>query len=187
MYLNPAERTTLLRLARSCLQSYVEKHEEVKTPPRGFELTERLREPAGAFVTLEEGGHLRGCIGYIEPIRPLYQAVMENTVSACSRDYRFLPVNPNELERIEIEISVLTPKKEIEKPENFLPGEEGIIIEKEGKRAVFLPQVALEQGWGREETLRHLCLKAGLPPDAWQEGTRFWVFRAEVFGEKGER
>jgi len=187
MYLNPTERTTLLQLARHCLQSYVRKHREEKTPPGECELTERLREPAGAFVTLEEGGHLRGCIGYIEPIRPLYQAVMENTVSACSKDYRFRPVTSSELERIEIEISVLTPKREIEKPEDFHPGEEGIIIEKEGKRAVFLPQVALEQGWGREEALQHLCLKAGLSPDAWQAGTRFWVFRAEVFSEKGER
>jgi len=184
MDLNPAERTTLLQLARHCLQSYVREHLEEKTPPGELELTERLREPAGAFVTLEKEGHLRGCIGYIEPIRPLYQAVMENTVSACSKDYRFLPVTPEELDRIEIEISALTPKEEIAQPTDFHPGEEGIIIEKEGKRAVFLLQVAPEQGWDREETLRHLCLKAGLPPDAWQERTRFWVFRAEVFREK---
>jgi len=186
MYLNSAEKTTLLRLARYCLQGYVRENREETAPPAECELTERLCVPAGAFVTLEAEGHLRGCIGYIDPIRPLYQAVMENTVSACSRDYRFLPVSPDELDRVEIEISVLTPKKEIGKAEDFHPGAEGIILEKEGKRAVFLPQVAVEQGWDREETLQQLCLKAGLLPDAWREGTRFWVFQGEVFSEKRE-
>jgi len=184
MYLSPSEKRTLLRLAWSSLEYFVREGEETTAPAAKAELTERLREPAGAFVTLEEGGQLRGCIGYIEPIRPLYQAVMENSVSACSRDYRFPPVTPDELDRITIEISVLTPREEIQKPEDFHPGEEGILLEKERRRAVFLPQVATEQGWDREETLQHLCMKAGLPPDAWKEGTRFWVFRAEVFSEE---
>ncbi|NOY52609.1 MAG: AmmeMemoRadiSam system protein A [Deltaproteobacteria bacterium] len=184
MYLDASERTTLLRLARFSLEHFVRTREKSISAPSEIELTERLREPAGVFVTLEEEDQLRGCIGYIEPIRPLYQAVMENSVSACSRDYRFLPVTPEELDRIKIEISVLTPKEEIAEPSGFHPGEEGIILEKEGKRAVFLPQVAPEQGWDREETLRHLCMKAGLPPDAWREGTRFWIFRAEVFSEE---
>ncbi len=184
MYLNPSEQTTLLQLARYCLENYVIKKREPTTPPADCKLTERLREPAGAFVTLEEEGRLRGCIGYLDPIRPLYLAIMENSVSACSKDYRFLPVTPEELDQIQIEISVLTPREEIEKPEDFYPGEMGIILEKEGRRAVFLPQVAPEQGWGREETLQNLCMKAGLPPNAWRKETRFWIFRAEVFSEK---
>jgi AmmeMemoRadiSam system protein A len=166
MYLTREEKDSLLKLTRACLQSYVLHNREIETLPPDLKLTERLKEPAGAFVTLENEGQLRGCIGYIEPVRPLYQTVMENTVSACSKDYRFAPVRPTELDTIEIEISVLTPKEEIEKPEDFLPGRDGIIIEKEGRRAVFLPQVALEQHWDREQTLQHLCRKAGLPIDA---------------------
>ena len=183
MYLTPEEQKTLLRLARASLNSFVKEQKELTSLPDGFELTDRMKEPAGVFVTLEKDKELRGCIGYIDPVGPLYRSVMDNVVSACSRDYRFHPVEASELDRIEIELSVLTPKQEIKRAGEFIPGEHGIIIEKQGRRAVFLPQVAAEQRWNREETLRHLCLKAGLAPDAWKKGARFWVFTAEVFGE----
>lgn len=183
MYLTPDEKKTLLRLAREALTAFVREQREMSAVPQGIALTDRLKEPAGAFVTLQEQGELRGCIGFIDPIRPLYRSVMENAVSACARDYRFPPVSDSELDRIQIEISVLTPKKEIKAPEEFLPGKQGIILKKGGRRAVFLPQVAAEQGWDREKTLQHLCLKAGLGRDDWKEGARFWVFAAEVFGE----
>ena len=92
----------------------------------------------------------------------------------------------DELKGIAIEISVLTPPQDIPGPEAFQVGKHGIILEKQGKRAVFLPQVAPEQGWNREQTLTHLAQKAGLSADAWRKGTRFWVFEAQVFGEKEE-
>jgi len=183
MYLTPEEKKTLLRLARTSLHLLVKEQKELTSLPEGFELTGRLKGPAGVFVTLEKDKELRGCIGYIDPVGPLYQSVMENAIAACSRDYRFQPVEASELDRIKIELSVLTPKQEIKRIEEFIPGKHGIMIEKQGRRAVFLPQVAAEQRWNREETLRHLCLKAGLAPDAWNKGARFWVFTAEVFGE----
>jgi AmmeMemoRadiSam system protein B/AmmeMemoRadiSam system protein A len=186
MYLTEEEKKILLRLARTSLNAYVREQKNLSSAPEGIKLTELLKKPAGVFVTLEKKEELRGCIGYIEPIRPLYQAVMENAVSACSRDYRFMPVQEKELSQIEIEISVLTPRQEIAGPDGFIPGKHGIVFEKRGKRAVFLPQVATEQGWGREKTLQHLSRKAGLPPDAWKEGGQFWVFTAEVFGEGEE-
>ncbi len=139
---------------------------------------------AGAFVTLKKRGALRGCIGTIEPVEPLWEAIVGNAINAALNDWRFSSVKESELEEIDIEISVLTPPREVPKAEDFKVGTHGIIIEKDGRRAVFLPQVAPEQGWDRETTLSHLCQKATLPPDAWKEGTRFWVFEAQVFGEK---
>ena len=186
MNLTTDEKKTLLRIAREALTHYVRDQKELESLPQGIELTDRLKEPAGAFVTLHKEKQLRGCIGYIESIRPLYQAVIENAVSACSRDYRFSPVDASELDHLKIEISALSPMKEISGPHEYLPEKHGIILEKNGKRAVFLPQVAKEQRWDREKTLEHLCLKAGLPKDAWKEDCQFWVFTAEVFGEGKE-
>jgi AmmeMemoRadiSam system protein A len=187
MHLSHDEKKTLIRLARTTLETFALEHEELHTPPPGFDITGLLSKPAGVFVTLHEDGELRGCIGYIEPVKPLYLAVMENAVSAAFRDYRFLPVEPAELDKIDIEISVLTPKEQIASAETFIPGKHGIIMEAEERRAVFLPQVAAEQGWNRETTLWHLCLKAGLPGNAWEKGAKFWVFCSEVFGEKNEQ
>jgi AmmeMemoRadiSam system protein A len=136
------------------------------------------------FVTLNKNGNLRGCIGHIIPKKPLILAVMDNTVNSLSNDMRFGQVNEDELEEIEIDISVLSSIKKIDTPENFIPGKHGIIIRKLGASAVFLPQVATEQGWNREETLCHLCNKAGLPSFAWQDDDmEFFVFSAEVFHE----
>ncbi|HHH38246.1 MAG TPA: AmmeMemoRadiSam system protein B [Sedimenticola sp.] len=140
-----------------------------------------LKRPAGAFVTLKEEGQLRGCIGYIAPVKPLYRAVLENGYNAARRDYRFQPVNADELPALEVEVSVLTPPRPIPSWRDFRVGEQGIILEKGGRRAVFLPEVAREQGWDREQTLSHLARKAGLPADAWREGARFQVFESRTF------
>jgi MEMO1 family protein len=139
-------------------------------------LPESLRARAGAFVTLKRHGDLRGCIGTIEPIMPLYEAVLDNGDHAARRDPRFLPVRPAELADLEVEVSVLSPQRPIASWEAFRIGEEGIILSKNGQRAVFLPEVATEQGWTREETLTYLSRKAGLPPDAWRSGADFAVF-----------
>ncbi len=146
-------------------------------------LPERLRELSGAFVTLKRDGHLRGCIGYITPRKPLYQAVLENGFNAANRDRRFRPVAPDELGDLELEISVLTPPRPIGSPDEFLVGEQGVILHKDGHQAVFLPEVAVEQGWTREDTLTHLARKAGLPEDGWREGAAFEVFTSLKYAE----
>ena len=145
------------------------------------DLPARFLEPSGAFVTLKRGGRLRGCIGYIQPRQPLYQAVLENGVNAARNDRRFAPVSPAELADLEVEVSVLSVPEPIDSYEQFRVGEQGIILRKDGRKAVFLPEVAREQGWTRDETLRHLARKAGLPDDAWQEGASLEVFTSSKF------
>jgi AmmeMemoRadiSam system protein B/AmmeMemoRadiSam system protein A len=143
-----------------------------------------LLQERGAFVSLKKHGELRGCIGHLIGDRPLYLVVQNVAVSAAVADQRFTPVTEEELLDLEIEISVLSPLKQVESVDQIQVGLHGVIIRRGLNQAVYLPQVAPEQGWGREEMLENLCLKAGLSKDAWKkEGTRFYVFTAEVFGE----
>lgn len=144
-------------------------------------VSEPFKEKSGAFVTLKKDGELRGCIGTIQPVQPLYAAVVENAVNAALHDTRFTPVKAAELEGMEVEVSVLSPLTPIDGPEKFEVGRHGIVLTKHGRRAVFLPEVAPEQGWTREETLSQLSLKAGLPADAWKEGARFEVFTSRKY------
>ncbi len=126
---------------------------------------------------------LRGCIGYIWPLKPLFEAVIDNAVSACSTDHRFLPVEAHELEDIPIEISVLTPPRRIGSYHDIVLGRDGIVFFKDGHQSVFLPCVAAQFGWDLERTLTELSRKAGLASDAWREGAKFDVFQAEVIEE----
>lgn len=185
--LTAPEKAFLLRLARAAADAAATGGE----PPDAMSLaaaelgavTPSLAEERGAFVTLTAGGRLRGCIGYIEGIKPLLQAVADNARSAAIGDPRFSPVRSGEMDRIHIEISALTPLRDVGGPDEIEIGRHGILLSKGRARAVFLPQVAPEQGWNLETTLDHLSLKAGLGPDAWREGARFQVFEAEVFAE----
>ena len=127
---------------------------------------------------------VRGCIGTLAAHRPLWEDVFANAQNAALADPRFTPVRPDELQRIDLEVSVLTSPREVPRPEDIVIGRHGVILEKQGRRATFLPQVAPEQGWDRETTLAHLARKAGLPADAWRSGARFWVYEAIVFGER---
>jgi len=183
--LTSAERATLLRLARDTVEGYVK---ERKTPdPRGgpYAITPALREHRGAFVTLKAQGKLRGCIGYIQPIEPLYEAVQQNVINAATRDSRFPSVKADELSTMEIEISVLTPPAPVSSYQDIVLGRHGVILKKGSHQAVFLPQVAPEQGWDLSETLRHLSLKAGLSGDDWRDpDVEFLVFTAEVIEEE---
>ena len=145
------------------------------------DLPRHLRDPAGAFVTLKREGRLRGCVGYILPRKPLYQAVLENGGNAAVQDRRFRPVTPEELADLEVEVSVLSPPEPIPSHEQFRVGEQGVILRKDGRQAVFLPEVASEQGWTREETLSHLARKAGLPGDAWRDGATLEVFTSTKY------
>lgn len=140
-----------------------------------------LLEPRGAFVTLKADGRLRGCIGMIEGRRPLLQAVADNAAAAAVEDPRFDAVTPDEASNLELEVSALTPLRDVAGPDRIVLGRHGILLAKSGRQAVFLPQVAPEQGWDLPTTLSHLCRKAGLPAEAWREGARLRVFEADVF------
>jgi len=148
-----------------------------------------LKWPAGAFVTLNHRnlkpgtvGRLRACMGLMDSSQSLEDAVVDAAVSA-SRDPRFPRLKVEELQDLSIEVSVLSPTRSISSYEEIVLGRDGIVLSKGGRRAVFLPQVAIEQGWDLETTLAHLSRKAGLPVDGWKNGANFSVFRAHVFEE----
>jgi AmmeMemoRadiSam system protein B/AmmeMemoRadiSam system protein A len=141
-------------------------------------------KPYGTFVTLKHRGELRGCIGHIFPVEPLWQDLRDNAVSSALHDPRFPAVSRGELAGLELEVSILTEPRVVPGPDGFEVGRHGVVLTAQGRRAVFLPQVAPEQGWDRETTLHHLSLKAGLAGDAWRSpDARFEVFEAQVFGE----
>jgi len=174
------DKKELLQIARNAIKDYLTAGKTEHYPV----ISQKFNKKRGVFITLHEHKQLRGCIGYIEPVKSLYQAVIDNAVNAAVNDPRFPKVALEELSDIDIEISVLTPPEEISGPDKFIPGKQGIIIKKGFYSAVFLPQVASEEGWDTQQTLRHLCLKAGLDQDEWKKpGMKFFVFTAEVFGE----
>ncbi len=144
-----------------------------------------LAEPGSCFVTLHDAdGELRGCIGNIEAFEPLGENLIRNALNAAFSDPRFPLLDPEELPEISLEVSILTPPRTIASPAEFRVGTDGIILRVGGRGAVFLPQVAPEQGWDRETTLAYLSRKAGLPSDGWRSPeARFALFQAEVFSE----
>jgi len=155
-------------------------------------LKEELSEKQGVFVTLTKDGELRGCIGYPEPVFPLYKAVIDAARAAAFQDPRFPPLSRDELKEIAIEVSVLTIPQEIkvEKPEDYLDeiiiGEDGLIIRCMYGSGLLLPQVATEFKWDVKTFLEHLCLKANLPSDEWMniEENKIYKFQAQIFAEK---
>lgn len=174
------DRKYLLNLARRTVTNYL--NYGFLTLPR-FR-SDSLIKKQGAFVTLTKKGDLRGCIGHMAEDTPLSITVAKMALSAALHDTRFYPVSKDEMKDIEIEISVLTPMKEVEGPSDIVIGRDGTLIQKGERSAVFLPQVATEQGWSRDEMLEHLCLKAGLPADAYKSNCRFFTFQAIIFSEK---
>ena len=178
--LHAAERTTLLRLARDAIASRLSgRPAPVIEPPPG-----PLREDRGAFVTLTLCGELRGCIGHVVATLPLWETVRENAVNAAFRDPRFPPVTAEELGRIALEISALTPLRAVSSPDEIEVGRHGLMIRVGAARGLLLPQVASEQGWDRFAFLQQTCRKAGLDPDAWRRPDALLeVFEAEVFGD----
>ena len=179
------EKTFLRELARLTVDAAV--HGRPGPDPSsmaavaGTPLAGALAEPRGAFVTLRRAGELRGCIGAIVTERPLARTVVECGRASAVGDPRFPAVTPDELPLLDLEISVLSPPREVAGPEAIELGRHGILMACGGREAVFLPQVPGEQGWDLETTLDHLALKAGLEPGRWREGARFRVFEAEVF------
>ena len=149
-----------------------------------FTASESMKPPRAAFVTLKKNGQLRGCVGDIFPQRPLYKSVISNAIYAALRRPAFPATQKDEYDQIKIEISALTPPTPVASWQDIRIGTDGMVLNKDGRSAVFLPQVAPEQGWDLETTLGHLSLKAGLPADAWKQGASFHVFQADVFGEE---
>lgn len=147
---------------------------------------EIFEDTAGVFVTLKKAGNLRGCIGHFTGTGSLGRTIIDMAASAALSDPRFSPVSPEELDQIEISISLLSPMIP-SRPEDVVPGTHGIYIRSGYSSGTLLPQVALEEGWDRETFLRHTCLKAGLPPDSWKDDkVRIFTYTAEVFGDGSE-
>jgi len=180
MNLTDEEKVELLRIARNSITNAVNGKELPEVEP----LTENLRTPCGAFVTITINDTLRGCIGYVEAVKSLAETVNEVAAKSALEDPRFPPVEPYELDKIEIEISVLSPLKLVKSVDEIKVGEHGIMIKKGWRRGLLLPQVAVEHNLTKEEFLEHTCLKAGLHPDCWKDkDVEIYVFTAIVFKE----
>ncbi|MCK4334074.1 AmmeMemoRadiSam system protein A [candidate division WOR-3 bacterium] len=179
--LTTEERAELLRIARKAIKERLEGR--AWNPEKSS--TERLARVQGAFVTLHEEGQLHGCIGYIVGIKPLYLTIAEMARAAAFSDPRFMPLGPQEFDKIDIEITVLSPLQKIDNPEIVEVGRHGLVVRRGQYQGVLLPQVPVEEGWDRETFLSHTCMKAGLHKDCWkEEETELFCFSGEVFGEK---
>lgn len=177
-----SERAALLDIAYDTL-AWVVDNAPVPFIFHRYALTEALKQKRGTFVTLRLAGVLRGCVGSLEAHESLYLSVHTNALKSATEDPRFILLTEDELELLDVQISILSPRFTVEGIEQFHPGEHGILMVARKRRAVFLPEVAGEQGWTGEETARHLCLKAGLPLDAWQSDATFELFRTDAFGD----
>ena len=178
-----SQRHQLLRIARSSIEAELDGRAHEIDPAV---VDHDLSRPAGAFVSLHTAGRsLRGCIGSIFPVAPLIHAVASNAANAAFRDPRFHPLRREELAAIQVEISVMSPIEPVRSIDEIVVGRDGLIIRQGALAGLLLPQVATEYNWDRDTFLRHTCLKAGLPPDAWRSAAcRIERFSAEVFGEE---
>jgi AmmeMemoRadiSam system protein A len=180
--LNARERTILLEIARRAIEGYVGTEQTPAVEPRE---EKALNIRSGCFVTIKQGGQLRGCIGNFQSEHPLFREVAEMAVASATKDPRFYPMKKEDLDNFKLEISVLSPLTKVDSIEEIEVGKHGIYLEKGYYRGVLLPQVAVEHGWDRETFLRQTCLKAGLPGDSWKaEDAEIYIFSAQIFGEK---
>jgi AmmeMemoRadiSam system protein B/AmmeMemoRadiSam system protein A len=169
------EKKELLALARKAVTEYVTNGKSPETDVKN----QKFKTDGAVFVTIKENGSLRGCIGHIQAIMPLYQSIMRNAVAACSSDPRFPPMKKEELKDMEIEISILSPFMSLKDVKDIKVGKHGLYIIKDNQTGLLLPQVATEFGWNRDEFLEHVCMKAGLPKDAWKDA-ELYTFTAEI-------
>lgn len=176
------QKKELLKLARNTIDHYLKTGKKLPV-----EIDDKvLNQDMGAFVTLHKGGRLRGCIGNMRATAPLCMSVRDMAISASTRDPRFPPVKASEMKDIDIEISALSPMEKIEDPSIIEMGKHGVMVRRAWQSGVYLPQVALETGWTKDEFMDSLCAsKAGIPADSWRTGDcDIYVFTAEVFGDK---
>ena len=180
MDISAADQEVLFRVARESIKAHL-KGENAALPQA---TSKALSQPSGVFVTLHRGGRLRGCIGYLEAMKPLLAAVQEMAVAAAFQDPRFPPLRQDELADLDVEISVLSPMCQIKHIEEIQVGRDGIYLERDPCRGLLLPQVATEYGWDRTTFLKQTCVKSGLPPDAWEDpATRIFIFSAKILHE----
>jgi AmmeMemoRadiSam system protein A len=173
----------LVGIARRAIASAILEKRILDFPP----YPAALSEPGGAFVSLYRGGILRGCVGQVENPGPLADVVARSAINAALHDSRFPPIRPEEIETLEIEISVLTAPERI-LPEAIVAGRHGLLVARGSSRGVLLPQVAVERKWSGQRLLEETCVKAGLASDAWRDpATQVFGFTAEIFSEKGQR
>jgi AmmeMemoRadiSam system protein A len=178
--LDETDKTILLQLARTTLEAYFSGN----STPAYQTSREGLLDRKGAFVSLHRGIDLRGCIGQLYPDRELYKIVQHCVLSAALEDTRFMAVTQDELRKLNIEISVLTPFRRIRNVEEIEVGKHGLYIVQGVFRGLLLPQVATQYGWDRTTFLQQTCRKAGLPESAWRDPhTVIHTFEAEVFSD----
>ncbi len=172
----------LLKMARESIKYYMKEKKNITYSSTD----EWLKEKRGVFVTLTKNGQLRGCIGYHESDRPLYELVPDRAIAAAFSDPRFPPLQASELDEIEIKISAyLTNVYPAGSLDEFEMGKHGIIMIKDGRGATYLPEVPIEAGWkSKEEELESLCQKAGLPRGAWKKDAQFYLYETQIFDEK---
>ncbi|MGZ4788965.1 MAG: AmmeMemoRadiSam system protein B [Terriglobales bacterium] len=179
--LNKRDQAELLKIVRQSVEAAVRQRTllELVAKPQ----SDSLLDERGAFVTLLKRGEVRGCIGYVSALKPLYMTIRDIAALAAVRDPRFPPVLPTELGSLEYEISVLSPLRRVTDSKQIQIGRHGLLVKKGSREGVLLPQVPAEQGWNRHTFLEQVCLKAGLSPNSWKdEDTDLFMFTALVFG-----
>jgi len=180
MELTAKEKTALLDIVKKTIAAKVNNKETFNLPADSA----TLQEKRGAFVTLKKHGHLRGCIGYIKAVKPLWETVQEMAVAAAFHDPRFPSLKAEELKDLTFEISVLSPLQRIYDVGEIEVGSHGLYLVRGYNSGLLLPQVAVEYGWDRERFLAETCYKAGLPPQAWRDKeTEIYIFSADYFGD----
>jgi AmmeMemoRadiSam system protein A len=178
--LTEADQQLLLQIARHAVGAYLAGNSpRLPDAPRGA-----LTETRGVFVSLHRNNELRGCIGNIHPVSPLYQSAAECAIAAAVGDPRFMPLMAEELPTVEFEISVLSPPARVEDICEIEIGRHGLLIRNKNAQGLLLPQVATAYGWDRERFLQETCKKAGLNADSWKQGAAIQSFSALVFSEK---
>ena len=185
--LTAKEGAALVSLARAAIEDRLFHNGALAAARNDIAMTPALEAKRACFVTLETPGadgelQLRGCIGSTEARLPAYEAAVASALDAAFDDPRFQPLAPEEHPGLVLSVSVLTPMAPVPGAESIVAGRDGVVLEASGRRALFLPEVAAEQGWTRIELLEHLCRKAGLPANAWQRA-RLSTFQSERFGE----
>jgi AmmeMemoRadiSam system protein A len=180
--LSGQEKEALLKIAKESVYSAVKERKLYECSSGGFQALEQDR---GAFVTLKEKGQLRGCIGYIAPMKPLCLTVRDVAAAAALEDPRFRPVEFRELPLLAYEVSVLSPLRRVTDIKQIKVGEHGLVMRRGDKEGLLLPQVPVEEHWDRTTFLEQTCVKAGLPTDAWKDPeTDIFMFSALVFGDR---
>jgi len=184
MDLSDADKKLLLQMARDSIEAHL-----LDKPAPALEVAPpSLCQPRGAFVSLHRRGQLRGCIGYLEAVKPLGETVREMAVAAAFHDPRFRPLGREELADLEVEISVLSPMQLISNIDQIQVGTHGLYIIQGRCRGLLLPQVATEYHWDRLTFLGQTCYKAGLPADAWKDpATKIYLFTAEIIADQPQK